>query len=32
LNDDEYISQIARKEQGLGFPGETPIHFDKTDP
>jgi cell division protein DivIC len=25
LNDDEYISQIARKEHGLGFPGEIPI-------
>lgn len=32
LNDPEYISQIARKEQGLGFPGEIPITIEKTDP
>ncbi|BBI30667.1 FtsB family cell division protein [Cohnella abietis] len=25
LNDDEYIGQIARKEHGLGLPGEIPI-------
>jgi len=25
LNDDEYIGQIARKEYGLGLPGEVPI-------
>lgn len=32
LNDPEYISQIARKEQGLGFPGEIPINIEKKDP
>ncbi|WP_373231985.1 septum formation initiator family protein [Cohnella sp.] len=32
LNDPEYISQIARKEQGLGFPGEIPITIEKNDP
>ncbi|WP_239619001.1 FtsB family cell division protein [Cohnella mopanensis] len=26
LNDDEYIGQIARKEHGLGLPGEVPIN------
>lgn len=25
LNDEEYIGQIARKEHGLGLPGEVPI-------
>jgi cell division protein DivIC len=25
LNDPEYINQIARKEHGLGLPGEVPI-------
>jgi len=25
LNDPEYIGQIARKEHGLGLPGEIPI-------
>jgi len=25
LNDDEYIGQLARKEHGLGLPGEVPI-------
>lgn len=29
LNDDEYIGQIARKEQGMGLPGEKPIEVDK---
>lgn len=28
LNDPEYISQIARKEQGLGIPGEIPINIE----
>jgi cell division protein DivIC len=32
LNDPEYIGQIARKEQGLGLPGEIPITIEKTDP
>lgn len=32
LNDPEYIGQIARKEQGLGLPGEIPMHIDKTNP
>lgn len=32
LNDPEYIGQIARKEQGMGYPGEKPIHIEKTDP
>jgi cell division protein DivIC len=32
LNDPEYISQIARKEQGLGFPGEIPIYIEKIEP
>jgi cell division protein DivIC len=32
LNDSEYISQIARKEHGLGLPGEIPINIEKTDP
>jgi len=32
LNDPEYIGQIARKEQGLGFPGEIPMHIEKSDP
>jgi len=25
LNDKEYISEIARKEQGYGYPGEIPL-------
>jgi cell division protein DivIC len=29
LNDPEYVSQIARKEQGLGFPGEIPINIEE---
>ncbi|WP_027092154.1 FtsB family cell division protein [Cohnella thermotolerans] len=29
LNDPEYIGQIARKEQGMGLPGEKPIQVDK---
>lgn len=29
LNDPEYIGQIARKEQGMGLPGETPIQVGK---
>jgi cell division protein DivIC len=32
LNDPEYIGQIARKEQGMGLPGETPIQIEKTAP
>lgn len=28
LNDPEYIGQIARKEQGMGLPGEKPIQVD----
>jgi cell division protein DivIC len=28
LNDDEYIGQIARKEHGLGLPGEVPITME----
>lgn len=27
LNDPEYIGQIARKEQGMGLPGELPIQI-----
>jgi len=27
LNDPEYIGQIARKEQGMGLPGEQPIQI-----
>lgn len=29
LNDPEYIGQIARKEQGMGLPGETQIQVNK---
>lgn len=29
LNDQEYISEIARKEQGLGYPGEIPLNIEK---
>lgn len=29
LNDPEYIGQIARKEQGMGLPGEKPIQVGK---
>ncbi|CAM3960192.1 septum formation initiator family protein [Cohnella lubricantis] len=29
LNDPEYIGQIARKEQGMGLPGEMPIQVGK---
>jgi len=25
LNDKEYVSEIARKEQGMGYPGEIPL-------
>jgi cell division protein DivIC len=25
LNDKEYISELARKDQGMGYPGEIPI-------
>jgi cell division protein DivIC len=25
LNDQEYVEEIARKEQGLGYPGEIPL-------
>jgi cell division protein DivIC len=32
LNDPEYIGQIARKEQGMGLPGEKPIHIEKSAP
>lgn len=32
LNDPEYIGQIARKEQGMGLPGETPIQIEKIAP
>lgn len=32
LKDSEYISEIARKEHGLGYPGEIPINIEKTDP
>lgn len=32
LKDPEYIGQIARKEQGMGLPGETPIQIEKTAP
>ncbi len=32
LNDPEYIGQIARKEQGMGLPGETPIQIEKSTP
>jgi cell division protein DivIC len=28
LNDPEYIGQIARKEHGLGMPGEVPIKIE----
>jgi cell division protein DivIC len=30
LNDPEYIGQIARKDQGMGLPGEKPIHIEKS--
>ena len=29
LNDPEYIGQIARKEQGMGLPGEKSIQVEK---
>lgn len=29
LNDREYISEIARKEQGLGYPGEIPLNIEE---
>jgi cell division protein DivIC len=32
LNDKEYISQIARKEQGFGLPGEQRIEIEKSAP
>ena len=32
LNDPEYIGQIARKEQGMGLPGERPIQIEKSSP
>jgi cell division protein DivIC len=32
LNDPEYIGQIARKDQGMGLPGEKPIHIEKSAP
>lgn len=32
LNDPEYIGQIARKEQGMGLPGELPIQIEKSAP
>lgn len=32
LNDLEYIGQIARKEQGMGLPGERPIQIEKSAP
>lgn len=32
LNDPEYIGQIARKEQGMGLPGERPIQIEKSEP
>jgi len=32
LNDPEYIGQIARKEQGMGLPGEQPIQIEKSTP
>jgi cell division protein DivIC len=32
LNDLEYIGQIARKEQGMGLPGERPIQIGKSAP
>lgn len=32
LNDPEYIGQIARKEQGMGLPGEQPIQIEKSAP
>lgn len=28
LNDREYVEEIARKEQGLGYPGEVPMHME----
>ncbi|WEK54288.1 MAG: septum formation initiator family protein [Candidatus Cohnella colombiensis] len=28
LNDQEYVSELARKDQGLGYPGEVPINID----
>jgi cell division protein DivIC len=30
LNDPEYIGQIARRDQGMGMPGEQPIQFEKS--
>lgn len=32
LNDPEYIGQVARKDHGLGLPGEIPINIEKIDP
>lgn len=32
LNDPEYIGQIARKDQGMGMPGEQAIHVEPTKP
>ncbi|TJY38557.1 septum formation initiator family protein [Cohnella pontilimi] len=32
LNDPEYIGQIARRDQGMGMPGEQPIQFEKSAP
>jgi cell division protein DivIC len=32
LNDPEYIGQLARKEHGMGLPGERPIQIDKNGP
>lgn len=32
LNDPEYIGQIARKDQGMGLPGEQPIQIGKSAP
>lgn len=32
LNDPEYIGQIARKEQGMGLPGEKSIQMENSAP
>jgi cell division protein DivIC len=32
LNDKEYIEEIARKDLGLGYPGEEPIHIEEDKP
>lgn len=29
LHDKEYISELARKEQGYGYPGEIPLEINK---